>query len=210
MLWNRLIRSSQQRFRTQRAQRILDRFPGITGSTVVDLGGSLPFWRDIGHILKPAKVIIYNISSHRMQMGLQNSWEYVETHLYDGVRVPMDDKSADFVLCNSVIEHVPPAMRAGLAGEIMRLAPHYVVQTPSPKFPLELHFGLPFVHWLPRPLARQIVVVSPFNLLSDGNAKAYFDQTILLGEAELRGYFPGARIEVEKAFGMPKSLIAFG
>ena len=210
MKWNQLIKSSQQRFRKQRAERILAQFPQIVGSTVVDLGGSLPFWRDVGHILRPQKVVIYNISSHRMEMGMQNSWEYVETHLYDGIRVPMDDKSVDFVLCNSVIEHVPPAARAGLAGEIMRLGHHYAVQTPSPKFPLELHFGLPFIHWLPRPLARKIVPISPFGLLTDADAQAYFDQTILLNEAELRGYFPEARIEIEKAFGIPKSQIAFG
>jgi len=84
------------------------------------------------------------------------------------------------------------------------------VQTPSRGFPLELHFGLPFVHWLPRPLAREIVRVSPFNLLSKVNARQYFDQTHLLPKEELSSYFPGAEIRTETFLGLPKSNIAIG
>tara|TARA_B100000780_G_scaffold275495_1_gene242196 strand:- start:185 stop:817 length:633 start_codon:yes stop_codon:yes gene_type:complete len=210
MLWNKLIRPAQNRFRLQRAHRIKAAFPQITGSIVVDIGGALPFWRSVGHILKPSKVIIYNISRNRMAMGYQESEDYIETHLYDGNQVPLEDGYADLVLCNSVIEHVPREARANLASEIKRIGRHFVVQTPSPKFPLELHFGLPFIHWLPRKVARKIVPISPFSLLAGVDAQAYFDQTILLPESELRDYFPGARIEVEWAFGFPKSLIAFG
>lgn len=210
MLWNRLKASSQRRFRLQRAQAIRARFPEIEGSTIVDLGGSLPFWQIAGDILRPRKVIIYNISSHSIELGLVNSWDYVEMHLYDGKRIPLDDKSAAFVLCNSVIEHVPPESREGLAAEIMRVGRNYIVQTPSPKFPIELHFGLPFVHWLPRPLGRKLVRVSPFHLFSDADAQAYFDSTHLLSQAELQGYFPDGEIVVEKALGMPKSQLVFG
>lgn len=161
-------------------------------------------------ILRPGKVIIYNISQTRMDMGLTNSEGNIEAHLYDGKRVPLEEGSADYVLCNSVIEHVPPDLRANLAQEIRRVGKHYVVQTPSTAFPLELHFGLPFIHWLPRPVARKLVPLSPFAMLGRGkvNAPAYFDETKLLPRKELQAYFPNATIHTERFAGMPKSNVA--
>lgn len=209
-LWSRIVIPQQRRFRKARAELIKRLAPGIEGADVVDVGGSLPFWRDVGPILRPRRVRIFNISQHRTTMFQPGHEDWLTIELYDGHRLPLDDKAADFVICNSVIEHVPPAQRANLAREIRRVGRTYIVQTPSPRFPLELHFGLPFIHWLPRPLARKIVRVSPFNLLSTADAQVYFDETQLLPEAELSGYFPGARIQTETFLGLPKSNIAIG
>lgn len=200
----------QRKFRTARAELIKRLAPDIEGSTVVDVGGALPFWRAVGHILKPASVRIFNISAHRTTMFEQRHEDWLTVELYDGTRLPVDDKAADFVICNSVIEHVPLEQRANLASEVRRVGRTYIVQTPSRGFPLELHFVLPFIHWLPRRLAREIVVVSPFNLMSDVNIKQYFDQTQLLGMDELKGYFPGAEVKTESFLGLPKSNIVIG
>jgi hypothetical protein len=86
----------------------------------------------------------------------------------------------------------------------------FVVQTPAREFPLELHFGLPFVHWLPRAIGRQIVRVSPFAILARVDAKRYFDETRLLSRNELAEYFPHPKIEIEHFCGIPKSMLAFG
>lgn len=209
-LWSRLIMPQQRKFRTARAELIKRLAPEIEGASVIDVGGALPFWRAVGHILKPARVRIFNISEHRTTMFEQRHEDWLTVELYDGNRLPVDDQSTDFVICNSVIEHVPPDRRANLASEIRRVGRTYIVQTPSPGFPLELHFGLPFVHWLPRPVARRMVVVSPFNLMSDVNIKQYFDDTQLLSKGELQGYFPPAKIQTETFMGMPKSNIAIG
>jgi hypothetical protein len=209
-LWSMIVKPQQKKFRTARAELIKRLVPDIEGANVIDVGGALPFWRAVGHILKPAQVRIFNISAHRTTMFEKKTDDWLTVELYDGIRLPVDDQAADFVICNSVIEHVPPEQRAGLAAEIRRVGRTYIVQTPSPGFPLELHFGLPFVHWLPRKVAREVVVVSPFNLLSDVNVKQYFDQTQLLPVEELKGYFPAARIETEHFLGMPKSNIAIG
>lgn len=210
MSWNTLIGPWQRRFRRSRAQRILARYPDIVGSRVVDIGGSLPFWQNVDAILRPAEVVIYNISDHRMNMGERNVAARIRAELYDGVRVPEGDGSADFVICNSVIEHVPPAERENLAREIRRVGRNFIVQTPSPQFPLELHFGLPFIHWLPRRLGRTLAKASPFALLAGADAQRYFDETRLVGIPELAKYFPRSTIEIERFAGLPKSLIAFG
>lgn len=209
-LWSRLIMPQQRKFRTARAELIKRLAPEIEGASVIDVGGALPFWRAVGQILKPGSVRIFNISEHRTKMFQTQREDWLTVELYDGNRLPVDDQTADFVLCNSVIEHVPPAARANLAREIRRVGRTYIVQTPSPGFPLELHFGLPFVHWLPRKLAREMVVVSPFNLMSDVNIKQYFDQTQLLPMEELKGYFPGAEVKTDSFLGMPNIVIGSG
>jgi hypothetical protein len=208
--WNRLIRPAQRRFRRARAQRICERLPMVRQGRVVDVGGALTFWLEVDDVLRPAEVICYNISAARMSMGHEASDARIKTRLYDGSRIPEDDRAADVVICNSVIEHVPPGARAGLAREIMRVGRSYVVQTPSPAFPLELHFGLPFVHWLPRSLGRFLVRFSPFQLLSGSDGPAYFDETRLLSRRELMALFPGARLVVERVLGIPKSYLVFG
>jgi hypothetical protein len=54
--------------------------------------------------------------------------------------------------------------RAGLAREIARVARNYIIQTPAKIFPLELHFLMPFLHWLPRRVGRALVRFSPLGL----------------------------------------------
>ena len=210
MRWKDAIGPLQRRFRRQRAERILARFPEINGSTVVDIGGALTFWKGVEDILKPARIIIYNIHDGRMKMGEQARSENIELHIYDGTTIPQEDGFADFVLCNSVIEHVPLDARENLASEIKRVGKQYIVQTPAREFPIELHFGMPFIHWLPRKLGRAIVPVSPFGILSQANAQEYFDQTQLLGRKEFEQFFPDAKIELERVAGIPKSMLALG
>lgn len=210
MLWNKIIGPAQTSFRRQRAERIAREFPEIQGGVVIDIGGALPFWHSVGDILKPAKVLIYNISAGRMDMGLQNRAGNIETHLYDGLTIPQPDGFADVVVCNSVIEHVPLHLRGNLASEIARVGKRYVAQTPAREFPLELHFGLPFVHWLPRAIGRKVVRFSPFHFLTNADGPSYFDETQLLPREEFASYFPGAKIEVERFAGIPKSMLAFG
>jgi hypothetical protein len=209
-IWNRTIAPAQLRFRRKRARLIANAFPELQGGVVIDIGGALPFWQAVGDILKPAKIIIYNTVDTRMRMGQREADKRIEMQLYDGQTVPQSDDFADVVICNSVIEHVPLENRARLASEIQRVGRRYVVQTPAPEFPLELHYGLPFVHWLPRPLARKIVLASPFALLTTINIRKYFDETQLLPRGEFERYFPEARIEIERFAGIPKSMLAFG
>lgn len=207
MLWPKIIRPAQRRFRRQRAKLIAERFPGVQGSTIVDVGGALPFWREVSDIIRPAKVLIFNISAGRTTLG-ETGADWIETHIYDGHRLPLADGEADFVFCNSVIEHVPVEQRASFAAELRRVGKTLFVQTPSIAFPLELHFGLPLVHWLPRKWGRMLVRWSPFELFTDANAQRYFDQTQLLPRSELESYFPGTEIVIERFAGIPKSMVA--
>jgi hypothetical protein len=85
--WNRLIGPAQRRFRHERALRIRAALPQIEGGRVIDVGGSLAYWYEVEHILKPASVVCYNISAPRMAMGREDSNPRITARLYDGVRV---------------------------------------------------------------------------------------------------------------------------
>jgi SAM-dependent methyltransferase len=71
----------------------------------------------------------------------------------DGTRLPYDDDTFDLTVAISVVEHVlPPSNRKNLVEEMARCtAPggHLFFQIPNGRFPLELHTGLPFIHWVP-------------------------------------------------------------
>lgn len=68
----------------------------------------------------------------------------------DAVDLPLPDESVDLVLCTQVYEHV--ADPDGLAAELLRvLVPGGVCffSGPNKLYPVELHYGLPLIHWLP-------------------------------------------------------------
>jgi SAM-dependent methyltransferase len=128
--------------------------------------------------------------------------------LFDGKRIPAPDGVFDLCVCNSVLEHVPPAQRAALAGEMRRVAKRVFCQTPAYEFPIEPHFIAPFIHWLPRWFGFQLAKISPWRMLSRPDAvtlRSYWWDTQLLTEREVRAIFPGADILTERVMGLAKS-----
>ena len=72
----------------------------------------------------------------------------------DAMTLPCRDNSIDVIICAQVYEHVPDDQI--LFEEIYRvLRPGGVVFFSGPNwlFPIEPHYFLPFLHWLPQPMA---------------------------------------------------------
>jgi SAM-dependent methyltransferase len=68
----------------------------------------------------------------------------------DAMRLPFPDQSFEAIICSQVYEHVPSDLM--LFAEIERiLKPGGVVffSGPNKLFPVEPHYYLPFLHWLP-------------------------------------------------------------
>ena len=79
----------------------------------------------------------------------------------DAMGLPFGDHSVDVVICAQVYEHVPDAER--LFAEIERvLRPGGFVFFSGPNwlFPLEPHYFLPFLHWLPEVWADRYLQVT--------------------------------------------------
>jgi hypothetical protein len=209
--WYNAIAPFMKQFRLSRARRIKRVFPDIDNRSIIDIGGSLHFWNLVQSELRPREVVIYNVAmdSQFDAANVGQTTGNIRATLYDGKHIPVSDKQIDILLCNSVIEHVPPRERAGLAREIARAARNYVIQTPAKVFPLELHFLMPFLHWLPRRLGRALVRFSPLGLAMR-NATAtqqFFDEINLLTANEFRSLFPEGQLVVERFLFIPKSYL---
>jgi hypothetical protein len=119
----------------------------------------------------------------------------------------------DVCYSNSVIEHVGSwDDQQRFAAEVRRMAPQYYVQTPNRYFFVEPHLITPFIHFLPRGIARKLMknftvhglITRPSQQWRD----AFLAQTRLLTVSEMRTLFPDAAIFREKFLGMTKSIIA--
>lgn len=213
-LWYRVILRITGHFRRRRAQLLTKIFPDFASYRICDLGGSRHFWLSAALGLRPRRVEVLNITMEAINAagvgpGDGASDDFL-IEIYDGANIPRETDWYDLLICNSVLEHVPPGDRMGLAKEMMRVTPRLFVQTPAKGFLVDPHFLMPLVHWVPRRLGRQLARFSPWRLLAHADrrrAYEYFDNTQLLGRRELRQLFPGATIVVERFLGMPKSYV---
>jgi SAM-dependent methyltransferase len=76
----------------------------------------------------------------------------------DAMCLPFPDQCVDAVICAQVYEHVPDDVQ--LFSEIYRvLKPGGLVFFSGPNwlFPVELHYNLPFLHWLPQAWANTLL-----------------------------------------------------
>jgi hypothetical protein len=200
-LWHRFIRPILGHFRRRRATWLVGEWPDFAKFKICDLGGSKHFWEESG--LRPGNVVILNVSDDVTQSNT-GECEDLQVVLYDGEHIPAADREYDLLTCNSVIEHVEPSKRAALCAEMRRVAKRVYLQTPAFEFPVEPHFVLPFVHWLPRKLGQLLVWVSPWYLLSRASkerVRSYFEEIHLMTRSEVQALFPGAEIR-EESFGL--------
>jgi SAM-dependent methyltransferase len=212
-IWHRVIHPITHHFRQQRGQFIRAAFPHIATQRICDLGGSRHFWDKLGLAVPRQHITIYNISSGETQgmnapAGPPLADGDIQVLIYDGQHLPVPDKHFDLLVCNSVLEHVPPAQRPALAREMRRVAKSIFCQTPARSFPIEPHFLMPFVHWLPRGLGFQLIKISPWRLLSRPSPQTmdeYWWGTQLLSEREVAALFPNARVQPERLLGLTKS-----
>jgi ubiquinone/menaquinone biosynthesis C-methylase UbiE len=191
----------------RRAAVVMHEFPGLHTMRVLDLGGSVHFWFESGLINHVGTVVIYNVSHSEVEIGAERS-EKIQIKLYDGATLPEETASFDLVISNSVLEHIPHEGRRRVSEEMMRVGKRGFVQTPAIEFPIEPHFVLPFIHWLPRRLGRYLVRLSPWALLSrPSRAKQddYFAEVDLLSRSDVERLFPGRRVFAERFIGLPKA-----
>lgn len=196
-------------FRHKRGKVILKYFPDIASLRICDLGGSQHFWEKLDiEGISFSNITIYNISSNEAGSCIDSSKQQIKTVIYDGCKIPASDVYFDLLVCNSVLEHVPPDKRQSLVKEMMRVAKHLFIQTPAYLFPIEPHFIMPFIHWLPRKIGYIFAHISLWRILSHPTQKEideYWWGTHLLTREELVNLFLQAIIQDEKFIGLTKS-----
>jgi len=180
------------RFRQQRMRKFLELVPDGRPTRILDLGGTAAYWRAL-----PALYDVPNVEVTVLNLGAE---ETVDRNLTvrsgDACATDLPDMAFDVVHSNSVIEHVGGWSKIeAMAREVRRLAPSYFVQTPNFWFPIEPHYKLPFVQYLPKRVRRMVTGDDP-------------ERIWLLSAREMRALFPDATLWRERIGGVAKSIVA--
>jgi hypothetical protein len=212
-------------FHESRAQLFVRLMRPSFGSTLLDLGGSQGTLaaRICRHV--PLRVTVADVDPSQRSAVERRGFRHVT--LDDSRPLPFERGEFDFVLSNSVIEHVTlPKARCRIdskvparewrlearraqqrfAGEIRVVGRSYFVQTPHKHFPVDPHLYLPFVQYFTRDIACRIAALTDRWWLNDCGGMVDW---CLLTPRDMRVLFPDAEISVERFAGLPKSIVAY-
>jgi 2-polyprenyl-3-methyl-5-hydroxy-6-metoxy-1,4-benzoquinol methylase len=88
----------------------------------------------------------------------RRSFPGVKTLVFNGCALPFRDKSFDIIYSNAVIEHLADhEAQQRFAAEVVRVARGWFVTTPNLYYPIEPHYHLPLVQFLPQRWQRSLV-----------------------------------------------------
>jgi hypothetical protein len=195
-------RSLGARTRARRWAMLMSAFPDLEHAKVLDVGGNPRFWRNAPQ--HPEHVTTVNLSP----AAADEPWV---THVVGDACELGNLGTFDLVFSNSLIEHVGGhERRLRLAEFITAASSRYWVQTPYRYFPVEPHFVVPGMQFLPLGPRAAIAArwhAGPRRIPTD-EARTMVEWIELIGIRQLRGYFPQARIEIERIGGVPKSIVA--
>ncbi|MGP0065789.1 MAG: class I SAM-dependent methyltransferase [Isosphaeraceae bacterium] len=166
---------------------------------IIDLGGSEFVWKLVDH---DYHVTLVNLPGFNPAPSDPDRFTTVSAdacHLRD----LFDDMSYDAVYSNSTIEHVGDESRQSLfAEEVRRLAPAYWVQTPSTRFPLEIHTGVPFYWSLPEKMRQRML--QRWHRRMPAWTEMIME-TRVLSRKRMESLFPDAEVYIERKLGLEKS-----
>lgn len=106
--------------------------------------------------------------------------------VFDGARLPFADQSFDIVYSNAVLEHLPDAdTQRRFAAEVRRVGRGWFIPTPNRWYPIEPHYHLPLVQFLPEAAQKRLV---------EALGRKAYPHLRLLSAGDLRQLFPGSRV----------------
>jgi hypothetical protein len=176
---------------------------------ILDLGGTEHLWQLVDHSFD---VTILNLPDGEVGASPEGSGTLGDFRHLIGDATELDahlfpDKSYDVVFSNSVIEHVGgPHKQEAFAEQVRRLSDAYWVQTPSPRFPLEPHTGVPFYWRLPPAFKRLL------HRRWEREIPQWMEMvrgTTVLTRREMDHLFPDVQCYTERVLGLEKSYACY-
>jgi len=160
-----------RRHKAAKIRAVLEHFLGrkdLAGLRILDVGCSAGFIADELR-LAGASVIGLDIDEPGLEKARQRFGEQVEFIAAVGSAMPLPDKSVDVVVFNHIYEHVPDP--DAVMTEIRRVLKDdgvVYLGLGNRLGVVEPHYKLPFLSWLPKPLADRYVRLS-------GRAGSYYE-----------------------------------
>jgi hypothetical protein len=180
---------------------------------ILDIGGRRDYWALLDPTLAPKVSLVLLNYDDELAVGRDESDAMDVTYAQgDGCDMPQySDRSFDLAHSNSVIEHVGSLGNcARFADEVRRVADAYYIQTPYLWFPIEPHYGVPFLHWLPAATRAQLY--HRFKIGYAARMPTYragldrADHVELVDQRLMRELFPDGRIVKERLMLVTKSI----
>jgi hypothetical protein len=205
--FRRLLKSYSHKSRTKKFEMLAEVFRPRPEDRVLDIGASGDIF--LRYTFEDVYPFPERITAGGYELGeVQSARRYYPRPVYvafDGCALPFPDRSFDLVFSNAVIEHILGSGRqAQFAREVMRVGKSWFVTTPNYWYPLESHYHLPFIQFLPRPLQRE------YNRLFGTHIpKGTVQELGLLSARQLRALFPAARIAKVRVTFWPETLVAY-
>jgi SAM-dependent methyltransferase len=127
--------------------------------------------------------------------------------IQSGEKLPFSDRQFDIVFSNAVIEHAGAEAKQKLfVQEALRVSKAFFFTTPNRFFPIEMHTGLPLLHFLPKPVHRRLLAKIGHNYwASESNLN-------LMDAKEFRRLFPdpiSVKIAKIRLLGFSSNLAAY-
>jgi hypothetical protein len=204
--------------RRRRSERFLARFPHLAEMRVVDLGGEVHTWLEMG--VRPREVVLLNIpwqaDLQQAEIERSGAGAWMSAVGGDACDPPpaLAGEHFDLAYSNSVIEHVGGhGRREAFARSVRALAAHHWVQTPNRYFPVEPHWVFPGFQFLPARARLAVTRSWPIGHFAHARGRSERQQMAdvleieLLSAAEMRFYFPDSELVRERLGPLTKSLI---
>jgi hypothetical protein len=200
-------RSLGARSRKHRWHVFQQHFPDLESRTVVDLGGTVEYWKRAP--MQPKTVHVLNFEEPPESIP-----DWITVEIADATDPDLANRlgTFDLVYSNSVIEHVGgDAKRRAFAANVEALAPRHWIQTPYRYFPVEPHWVCPFMQYLPLSIRAGLGMRWPLvHTKADNFESAVAAQLSveLLDITAMRHYFPTSQIVKDRLAGLVKSIVA--
>ncbi len=210
-------RSLRSRIRRKRVRHLVEFVAAVVERegrdtiTIADVGGNYRYWdvfpfQKFSHIR--FEITLINISERKIFAPSEVPNVVFRNEIGDACALTqIRDQAYDISHSNSVIEHVGDWKHVKMMrDELLRTGKYYFVQTPNYWFPVEPHYVLPFIHWLPRPWYVALLMRLRKNKFDQ--ATENYDSHRMLSRREFTHLFPDARMITERFWLMAKSYIA--
>lgn len=192
-------------FRTHRMRAFSKQFKLDSHTHILDVGGTEFNWSLIS---ESPMITFLNLTAPKDKSNRGKYWI-----IADGTALPFKDKAFDIVYSNSVVEHLGSFKNQKLfASECVRVGINYYIQTPNKWFPVEPHYIMLFIHWLPVEIQKRLIRNFSIRGLVTRPSQQECDEMVgsirLLNKIEVQHLFPDATIWQERFLGWIKSFTA--